>query len=165
MDISEILNTSASAQGLSALSAPVRAGQTAETAAVSASGASFDELLAKVKREQNEATTAKDSQTARAKEDKALKDACKGFEAMFLGLMYKEMRKTVPKDALFGKDNAMEIYEDFRDTELAKQMADAGGIGLGDMLYRQLKPQAEAHIDAGKKKAAEDSGKAGQAQH
>ena len=34
--------------------------------------------------------------------DKKLREACQGFEAMFLNIMYKEMRNTVPENSLFG---------------------------------------------------------------
>ena len=72
--------------------------------------------------------------------DKELKEACKGFEAMFLQMMYREMRKTVPESPMFGKSNAMDIFEDMRDTELMKKTAESGGIGLADLMYRQLAP-------------------------
>lgn len=72
--------------------------------------------------------------------DKELKEACKGFETMFLQMMYREMRKTVPDSPMFGKSNAMSIFEDMRDTELMKKTADSGGIGLADLIYKQLAP-------------------------
>lgn len=83
-----------------------------------------------------------------AKEDAKLRDACKGFEAMFLNIMYKEMRKTVPKNELFGESNADEIMKDMLDTEVVNKMADAGGVGLADMLYKQLKMDFKAKQDA-----------------
>lgn len=73
-------------------------------------------------------------------QDKELKKACKGFESMFLQMMYRQMRKTVPDSSMFGKSNAMSIFEDMRDTELMKQTAEAGGIGLADLIYKQLAP-------------------------
>lgn len=75
------------------------------------------------------------------KGDAKLKDACVQFEAMFLDLMYKEMRKTVPADSLLGDSNADNILRAMHDTEMTKNLAQAGGVGLGDMLYRQIKQQ------------------------
>lgn len=72
--------------------------------------------------------------------DKELKEACKGFETMFLQMMFREMRKTVPDSPMFGKSNAMSIFEDMRDTELMKKTAESGGIGIADLLYKQLAP-------------------------
>lgn len=71
-----------------------------------------------------------------------IRDASVQLEAIMLKLMYNEMWKTVPKDKLFsngsGDDNAMEIYRDMYNEELTKQMAEGGGIGLADFIYRQL---------------------------
>ena len=78
--------------------------------------------------------------TAADKESKKLREACEGFEAMFLSMMYKQMRATVPKDGLFGHSNAIDIFEDLRDTELMNAAAKSGGIGLADMMFKQLSP-------------------------
>ena len=72
------------------------------------------------------------------KRDKEIKDASVQLEAIMLKLMYNEMWKTVPKDKLFGDDNAMEIYRDMYNEELTKVAAQGGGIGLADFIYRQL---------------------------
>ena len=77
--------------------------------------------------------------TAADKESKKLREACEGFEAMFLSMMYKQMRATVPESVLLGKkSNALEIFEDMRDTELMNSVAKGGGIGIADMMYKQL---------------------------
>ena len=73
-----------------------------------------------------------------AKRAKELREACQGFEAMFLSLMYKQMRATVPENELFGSSNAIKIFEDMRDTEMMDGVAKSGGIGIADMMYKQL---------------------------
>lgn len=73
-----------------------------------------------------------------AQRNKEIKDASVQFEAMLLKMMYNEMWKTVPKNEFFGDDNAMEIYRDMYNEELTKAMANGGGIGLADFIYRQL---------------------------
>lgn len=78
---------------------------------------------------------------AMAKRDKELKEACEGFEAMFLNMMYRQMRATVPEDPLFGESHGQKIFQDMRDDELMKKVAAGGGIGIADMMYKQLKPQ------------------------
>ena len=60
------------------------------------------------------------------------------MEALMLKMLYNDMWKTVPKDKLFGDDNAMDIYRDMYHEELTKQMAMDGGIGLADFIYKQL---------------------------
>ena len=73
-----------------------------------------------------------------AKRNQEIKDASVQLEAIMLKLMYNEMWKTVPKDKLFGDDNAMEIYRDMYNEELTKVAAEGGGIGLADFIYKQL---------------------------
>ncbi len=67
-----------------------------------------------------------------------LKKACQMFEAMFINELFKEMRKTVPEGGLIKKQNSDKIYQSLLDQEYATKMAEAGGIGLGDILYGQL---------------------------
>ena len=84
-------------------------------------------------------TAAKTATQSTDVQDKKLRDACEGFEEMFLDLMYKQMRATVPEDGLFGDSNADKILESMRDDQMMKQVAASGGVGLADMLYKQLK--------------------------
>ncbi len=76
-----------------------------------------------------------------------LKDACKGFESMFIQMMWKEMRRTVPEDSLFGESNGEKIFRDMLDTEMVDRMSDAGGLGLADVMYNQLTSQYQARKD------------------
>lgn len=76
-----------------------------------------------------------------------LKDACKGFESMFIQLMWKEMRRTVPEDSLFGQSNGEKIFRDMLDTEMVDRMSEAGGFGLADVMYDQLTAQYQARKD------------------
>ena len=76
-------------------------------------------------------------------EEKKLRDACEGFESVFLQRMWEQMRKNVKKEGyLHSKDE--EAYQSMFDTELAKKMSSAGGIGLADMLYEQLSQKLTA---------------------
>ncbi|MCG8563808.1 MAG: rod-binding protein [Desulfobacterales bacterium] len=75
-----------------------------------------------------------------AAEDQALKDACAGFEAVFMEKMIGEMRKTLPGNALFQDSNAQDIYQSMHDQELADRLSQGhGGMGLKEFLYRELK--------------------------
>jgi peptidoglycan hydrolase FlgJ len=71
-------------------------------------------------------------------DDAKLKAACTDFEAVFINMMLSQMRKTVPKNGLLPQTSAQDIMQSMLDTEMTKNMAHAGGIGLADMLYRQL---------------------------
>lgn len=71
-----------------------------------------------------------------AKEAK-LREACQGFESIFIQKMWQEMRNAIPKTGLLtGREERM--WQDMYDQELAKSMTKAGGIGLADMMYEQL---------------------------
>lgn len=74
----------------------------------------------------------------RAAEEKKLKEACEGFESIFIKQLWKEMRATVPKeDMLHSREE--EQWKDMLDDEMSKKMASEGGIGLKDVLFAQLK--------------------------
>ena len=81
------------------------------------------------------AATAK---TADAKEQEKTKKACEDFEAIFLNFVLSKMRDTIPKDGLMGNDQATNLYRGMLDEEMSKQMAASGGVGLAEMMYRQL---------------------------
>lgn len=68
---------------------------------------------------------------------KKLREACEGFESIFIQKMWQEMRNTVPKGGMtHGKEER--FWQDMYDQELSKSMTSAGGIGLADMMYEQL---------------------------
>ncbi len=70
--------------------------------------------------------------------DEKLREATKGFESIFLQKLWQQMRATVPKEGyLHSKEE--DHYVSMFDKELCDKLADAGGIGLGEMLYKQLK--------------------------
>jgi flagellar protein FlgJ len=73
-------------------------------------------------------------------DDAELKEVCKEFESIFIGMLYKQMRATVPKSDYLQSDSATEIFNSMLDDELCKA-ASQKGIGLGDMMYKQLSKQ------------------------
>lgn len=69
--------------------------------------------------------------------EKKLREACEGFESIFIQKMWEQMRATVPKNGLLhGREE--QFWQGMYDQELSKKMASAGGIGLADMMYDQL---------------------------
>ncbi len=130
---------------------------TYDSARTAAEHARFSEVLRET-RARTDAAVSSDAADAE-KQRQELREACQGFEALFLDMMFREMRKTVPKDELFGESNAMDIFRDMRDSEVMKQVSKGGGIGIGDMLYKQLSPQIEQRIQA-MEKMQEDAEKA-----
>lgn len=72
------------------------------------------------------------------KDEKKLKKACSDLEAIFVNMMFKQMRNSVQKSGLFDGGFAEEMYEDMLFEEYADEVSKNKGTGLGDMLYRQL---------------------------
>ena len=68
---------------------------------------------------------------------KKLREACEGFESIFIQKMWQEMRNTVPKTGML-QSREERYWQDMYDQELAKSMTKAGGVGLADMMYEQL---------------------------
>ncbi|MDR2893208.1 MAG: rod-binding protein [Deltaproteobacteria bacterium] len=66
-----------------------------------------------------------------------LREACQGFETIFIQKLWEQMRANVPKEGYLHSPQES-MYQSMYDNEFAKKMAEAGGIGLGDMLYEQL---------------------------
>ncbi len=81
-------------------------------------------------------------QAAKKKEDDALFDACKQFEAYLWEQVYKEMQKTVD---LFGEDedgyasNMVNYFKDDVIQQISAQTAAQGSNSLAQMLYEQAK--------------------------
>lgn len=77
------------------------------------------------------------------KEKAKLKEVCKDMEAVYLNLMLSKMRATVPKSKLMGDSSQEELFQSLLDSEMTKNLAKSGGMGLADMLYKQLSREAE----------------------
>jgi len=77
---------------------------------------------------------------AKEKAPAALKEAARQFESLFTQMLLKSMReanKSFGEDSLFGSDQA-DMYQDMFDNQIAMQMSKGKGLGLADMLVRQL---------------------------
>lgn len=67
-----------------------------------------------------------------------LKEACNQFEGLMIHQMLKGMRQTINQTGLIGGSNAENMWRDLQDQALSDEAARSGGLGLSDMLYRQL---------------------------
>ena len=99
------------------------------TALVASSGSQYHDLngLTDLKR------------TSRDNPDAAIDEVATQFESMFIQMMLKSMREALPKDGLFSS-NDMDTYTEMADQQIAVNMAESGGIGLADVIARQLRP-------------------------
>ncbi len=78
--------------------------------------------------------------------DAELRQVSHKFEAVFMRMMFKEMRQTVQKSNLFGNSQAMEFFETMQDDQLSDKLASAGGFGLGNVIYQRLKQVTVPHL-------------------
>lgn len=67
----------------------------------------------------------------------AAKEVAQQFESIFIELMMKSMRDATPKDSLFNSDQ-MEAYQDIADKQMAVDIAASGGLGLAEIIQRQI---------------------------
>jgi flagellar protein FlgJ len=95
----------------------------------------------------NPALTPSLSLRERGKGEEDLKKAAREFEAFFLNYLLKTMRESVPKDGLFGGGTGEDVYTSMLDEALSKEMAAKGGIGIGELLIRQLEPDKMPDAD------------------
>jgi peptidoglycan hydrolase FlgJ len=85
---------------------------------------------------------------AAAKNDPtALRKVAQQFESMFTRMMLKSMRDAVGTDPIFGSDQE-KMYQGMYDDQLALQLSKGRGLGLADMLVRQLQRMAGANAGA-----------------
>jgi len=74
---------------------------------------------------------------ADANDPKALREVARQFESIFTKMMLDSMRSASFGDPMFGSDQG-DMYQDMMDDQMAVQLSSGRGIGLADMLIRQL---------------------------
>jgi flagellar protein FlgJ len=72
-----------------------------------------------------------------AQSPESLREVAKQFESLFTSMMLKSMRDASMGNELFGSDQ-QDFYQDMFDTQLASQLSSGRGLGLADVLVRQL---------------------------
>ncbi len=71
--------------------------------------------------------------------DKNLEKASRMFEETVIGILVREMWKTVPKGGLVRQSTGMDVAEEMYQKELAKEMSRAGGVGLSREILEQFR--------------------------
>ncbi len=66
--------------------------------------------------------------------------AAEAFEALFLNMLLKSMRDTVPEGGLFDSQR-LEAYQELQDRELAADLARRKSLGIAELIVRQLSPR------------------------
>ncbi len=74
---------------------------------------------------------------AKQSPDKALKGAAQQFEQVFLNMMLKSMREATPQEGMFDNDQT-KMFTGMLDQQLAQSMSSGQGVGLAEVMVRQL---------------------------
>lgn len=72
-----------------------------------------------------------------------IKDVARQMEGMFVQMMLKSMREALPKDGLFSSDQTR-LYTSLYDQQIAQQMTSGKGLGLADMMVKQMGGEQQA---------------------
>ena len=71
--------------------------------------------------------------------DAALKEVAKQFESIFVQMMVKSMRDaSEPLESEWGGNSQMKSYQQMFDQQLSLDLSSDGGLGLADIIARQL---------------------------
>jgi Rod binding domain-containing protein len=74
-----------------------------------------------------------------AGDTKKVDEAARNFEALLLHQMLKSMWESVPAGGLFGDSNEAQMYRDMFNEALADSISEGQGIGVRDMVAKDLK--------------------------
>ncbi len=83
---------------------------------------------------------------AERNDPEVLREVANQFEALFVQQMLKSMRDASLGDPLLGNSDQHDMYQEMMDQQLAVEMSSGKGIGLADMLVRQLGGEAAAKL-------------------
>ena len=72
-------------------------------------------------------------------DDAKLREASSEFEAIFIQQMLKTMRKTSLESDFIKKSEGEKIFRSMLDEQYAILSAKSGRLGLGEIIYQQLK--------------------------
>jgi Rod binding domain-containing protein len=84
-------------------------------------------------------SAAKSEQEDKVAYNKSLKNACDGFEEIFVHKMLQVMRSSSEEDRLINGGRGEEIFQDMLDENYAKIITKSRAMGLSDLIYEQTK--------------------------
>ncbi len=140
--------SAAAGSAMSALSGVLDAGSAAKAAETAIDGATDESFASALRKAYDEG------------DKKELKEVCEQFESIMMSMMYKQMKSTVPESSFIERSQGIDIFEDMLDDELMDR-ASSRGLGLADLMYKQLSRQMDRVVVPGK--AGETAGGEGAA--
>ena len=70
--------------------------------------------------------------------DSRIREAAEGMEAIFLDLMLRSMRETIPKNEMDLESPATSLYRGLLDQEYAQKISHGTGVGLAQQIIDYL---------------------------
>ncbi|HAJ70565.1 MAG TPA: flagellar assembly peptidoglycan hydrolase FlgJ, partial [Methylophilaceae bacterium] len=92
-------------------------------------------------------------QAAKENSPEALKTVAKQFEGILMNMMLKSMREANPQDGEFDNEQSR-MFTSMLDQQLTSNLS-AKGLGLADVLVRQLSKTTQTAVDATQKALSE----------
>ncbi|GAO36377.1 flagellar rod assembly protein FlgJ [Sulfuricella sp. T08] len=87
--------------------------------------------------------------------DAALKAVAQQFEGIFMNMMLKSMREATPKDGMLDSEQG-NLYTQLFDQQLAQKLSTGKGLGVADMLVKQLARSGLVASNPNLEKAAQE---------
>lgn len=107
---------------------------------IPAAGDGSAEKARQLQRQVNSATGLSERQRLQAKK------VAQDFEGLFVGMMMKSMRSTVPEDKLTGGGHGEEVYRSMLDQEYATAAVKRGGFGLAKQVEKEIIRQESRRV-------------------
>ncbi len=98
-------------------------------------------------------------ESAKQNSPDSIKAAAKQFEALFMNMVMKSMREATPQEGLFDSQQT-KMYTSMMDQQISQTLANRG-VGLADVLVRQLSNNRGVAVEPGKEGGAAAGANAG----
>ena len=106
------------------------------------------EMLLKKNESEQQDFSATLEEAIASEDKKKLKEACEQVETYMLTTIFKQMKSSTELgERLIEKGDYEEMFEDQMIDEQCKNMVKAGGIGLADMMYKQMAMEPKSKTD------------------
>jgi len=82
--------------------------------------------------------TGPSAESLKNKSREELREAAQEFESMFMNLVIKQMRQTVPESDVMGDSSKVQFFQGMLDEEYSKMAGERASNGLAELIYQNL---------------------------
>ena len=75
--------------------------------------------------------------------DADIRKVAEDFEAIFIRILLKELRNTIPQSDYFPQSIEQDIYFDMIDKNLADELSKRQALGIAEMVYKEMSGKDE----------------------